>query len=321
MKHKHDDRDSIWQAAKTGGMTWRQVQADTRINPTEKSVKAIRRACERYRKRQRDALGIMLNDLPTFSEVIYQTPEIETDNVIITSDWEIPDVNTTMAKLAMALGVHYNIRQQIIAGDLVAGDETGIASHLETWQDGHNNNYEKSINITRQLLYGLSKQFDKIAILEGNHDDRIARISNGQVHLGMLLKGTPVDYMRYYDLWIKTSRGYVLVMHPRQYRKHSQTLAEAFWTTRLAPDGTKPKTIIIAHTHQRESGYSPDADCELYGLGCLRDYRKTKYKARGGAPFPQWNSGLLMIKDGYCYPIGLDSNFKFWLGHLADMVT
>jgi len=147
----------------------------------------------------------------------------------------------------------------------------------------------------------------------GNHDERIARATKGQVWLGMFLVDLPVKLTRYAYLWLKTSRGYVYVCHPSNYSANSAALGQKLYNVTLAPDGSKPH-IILAHTHQMQTAKSPDGLRDIVASGCMRDPQRTKYVQQHTTTHHKWAQGLVMVKNGYLYNIGRDSDLEFWLG-------
>lgn len=306
---------SIWDDLHSQGLQWDQIATDSSINPDGLTGNAIRKRVQWWKRNQKLPL------FPQFSQRIYNDYlVVETDNAIISSDWEIPDTNSRMARLTLALGVKYGIKNKIIAGDLVATDQDALTSIINTWKTEGDLTYEQTIGITRKTINTLGNIFERIYICEGNHDDKISRKTIGEIHLGMFLIDTKAEYSHYHYLWLKTSRGYAYISHTRNYNRNSAVLGKQLYNRSVAPDGNKPKFVILGHTHQSQSGYSDDGLAEIYGLGCMRDKDLTKYASQASTTFPVWNNSLLMILDGHCYPISLSSDLKFWLGNLAKEV-
>ena len=38
-------------------------------------------------------------------------------------------------------------------------------------------------------------------------------------------------------------------------------------------------------------------------MGCMRDPKRTQYMRERATKYPAWNSGFLLIKDGFFYPL------------------
>jgi len=238
---------------------------------------------------------------------------ITTDNVMILSDIEIPDYSREYLLLALYSAMANNIKTLVIAGDLIATDMSSLNSWSTTWQT-NDMNYEQVIQTTQDILNTLGEWFDDIYIIEGNHDDRIARATNGEVHLGMLLDNTKAVYSRYSFLWIETSRGAIKVSHPKNYSRNPVTLGQ-----KLHSEEPRKAHHIIAHCHRMQIGMSLDGLYEIHCLGTGRDSQLTKYKSTRVASFPEWDASFVMIENGYFKHLGLKTtNWQKELGSLYE---
>ena len=238
---------------------------------------------------------------------------LEGDDYIIISDIELPDYNPLYLERAILAGMAHGIRKLIIAGDFLATDQDALNEWVSLWQT-EDMTYEEAINLAKSVLTRLLSWFTTIDIIEGNHDDRPARKTGGQIHLGMFIAAENVRYSRYHFLWVKTSKGYVYVCHPRQYSANSVGLGQKIYNTLTAPDGSKPMGIVVAHTHQAQVGTTPDGHGEVIALGTCRDKDLTKYKATSANTHHEWENGFLMIRKAYFYPLTSRSDWRFWLG-------
>lgn len=253
--------------------------------------------------------------MPASPSKIYDDYEVlEGDDFMIISDIEAPDHNALYLLYALLLAMRFGIRKLIILGDFVATDHDALNEWVTLFRTD-DLSYQSVLRLTNNLLYRFLLWFLFIWFVEGNHDDRIARKTGGEVHLGMLLpQQDNIRYSRYHYLWIKTTRGYVYACHPRQYSANSVALGQKIYNKLLAPDGTKPVGVVVAHTHQAQTGISPDGHAEIIALGTLRDKNRTKYKALSANTHHEWENGFLMIKNGYFYPMTSRADWRFWLG-------
>lgn len=238
---------------------------------------------------------------------------IETDDVIIISDLEIPDHNPLYLLYALLVAMRFGIRNLIILGDFIATDQDALTD-WPTLVRGNEMSLQSVSTLMKSVIYRFLMWFLFIWFVEGNHDERVARKTGGEVHLGMLLpQQDNVRYSRYQYLWIKTKRGYVYACHPRQYSANSVGLGQKIYNKLRAPDGTKPISVVLGHTHQAQTGTSPDGHAEIIALGTLRDKDRTKYKALSANTHHEWENGFLMIRNGYFYPLTSRSDWRFWL--------
>jgi len=239
---------------------------------------------------------------------------LEGDDYIIISDIEIPDHSTLYLERALLLGMAHGVRKLIIAGDLVATDQQTLNDWLRLWRV-EDLSYEDTIRLTRDILRRLSTWFNEIVVIEGNHDDRIARKTGGEVHLGMFIQGDKVRYSRYHFLWVKNSDAkYGLIGHPRSGSSSSVKLAQNIYNNTPAPDGSKPIWVYTAHTHHAQSGFSGDGIAQVFGLGTGREYDLTGYAAVAFNTFARWSSSIGMIRRKYPLNITHRDDWRFWLG-------
>ena len=138
--------------------------------------------------------------------------------------------------------------------------------------------------------------------LTGNHDERLAKKTGGQVTLPMLLKGEPVDFSYYSYLYIHSPARdeFSYLCHQYAYSKTPVRLAQDIWAVETAPDGSRRKMhIIVTHTHIEQTGWSPDGEWRCISMGCARDPKRTKYARLRATKFPRWIQSFVMIKNGY----------------------
>lgn len=281
---------------------------------------SLRRSMDRYRQELQGAYVANAHkahftdeNLATFEDY----GVLEGEDVIIISDLEIPDVDTKVLAIAMLLGMNNNIKRLIIAGDAVATDQEALNSWKTTWASDGDMSYERTLNWTRRILRQFLEWFDEIFIIEGNHDDRIARVTQGQVHLGMMLNDIPgLTYSRYQYMYFVTSRMSYYICHPTNFSKHPVTVAKAIYNTHHYKG--KKHSVIMGHTHNAESGWSEDGLCPVHSLGCCRQKNKTRYKSKSANKYGEWIQGIGMIRDGYFWNLPIDgTDWKHFLGEMT----
>lgn len=228
--------------------------------------------------------------------------EIEDGNAVVISDLEIPDCDPQMLELAFLTGLKHNIRRLIIAGDFLATDQQGLNDWVSVWKEDSEISYGNALGMSLGLIEQFSKYYDHIDMISGNHDERVARKTQGEIHLGMLLRTTPVKYSQYRYLWLKNQRGYTYVCHPQNYSANSIGLGQRLYNKTVAPDGSKPH-VVLGHTHLPGWGQSPDGLREVVSLGTMRDPMRTKYKTTMTNTHFEWGQGFLLIKRGFFRPM------------------
>ncbi|APU89110.1 hypothetical protein Rctr85_091 [Virus Rctr85] len=258
------------------------------------------------------------------SEVKYlDFPMLSGDHVII-SDIEMPDQFELILRLALYVGMARDIKSLLIAGDAIATDQAALNTWVTTWMLGDQTYEEVADGSLIPNLNALSRWYTNVTALEANHDIRVAKATKGQLHLGMLLKySTDVQYSRYEYAYIETPRGFVRVIHPRNFAQDPAVLGQQLYAVEqgphydpLDPFGTFQKChIVLGHCHRQQAAMSPDGVYEVHTLGTLRHPHKVQYLNKSVAKFKKWDTGFLVNQRGFFYPMKL--NGTDWLRELG----
>lgn len=286
-------------------------------------VGVIERACRsfNYYERVFEVKQISIPESPKRQYLDY--PQMATDNCLIISDIEIPDHNADMLKIAMLDAIANGVTDCVIAGDLIATDQAALTAWVATWATSDMTTYEADIHAVRFVLKEYLKHFKRVVIISGNHDDRIARKTGGELHLGMLLHDLPVTFSRYEYMWLRTSnRGDIKIVHPQNFSGNPVTLGQKLYNVDCGvdyPNKSSKSHIVLGHCHRQQSGWSEDGLHEIHALGCMRDSTRTLYKQQHINKHFQWDSGYMMLIDGYFYPRTLKgTHWQKVLGDLYD---
>lgn len=249
---------------------------------------------------------------------------LKTDNAIIISDLEIPDVDDQMMRKALLVAIRHDIKTLIIAGDFLATDQAALKEQIDLYKEDGELTYRSALMQGKITLKALLLWFEEIVLIRGNHDDKLNRATKGEIDVGMFLEDSrmlegKVRFSQYAHCYLETSRGTALICHPRQYSVNPVALGKKLYNTHALPDKTKPSFVILGHTHISQSGESEDGLAEIYGLGCMRDPLKTQYIALNVTTFPKWNQGFGFFKNGYFHNLSLHrTDWRFYLGTLQE---
>ena len=209
-------------------------------------------------------------------------------------------------RAALLVGMRFGIKHIIFAGDTIAGDQIGLSTHPVSFVTGDEHPFDVVVNLSRSILKAYGQWFDTIDLITGNHDERPAKATQGQIQLHQFFKDLPVTFSPYSYMYLRfpSTGEYVYICHQYNYSKQSVSLAQQIWAVESAPDRSKDKMhIVIGHTHVAQEGVSPDDNYRCIGLGCMRDHSRTRYAKLRATKFPAWNQGFLMIRKGYFYPL------------------
>jgi hypothetical protein len=308
------ERERLLKLYEMGDMDALAVYADG-VGMKQASLERRLRDHRYYKTLYLGNAALQVDMKPSPSKQYVDFEKLDGDDFIIISDIEIPDHNPLYLLLALYTAMAHGIKKLVIAGDLIATDQKGLVAWVATWVEQGELNYEDAIALVVSILREFEKWFDIIIVIEGNHDDRVARATQGQVHFGMLLNGTTkVVYSRYSYLHLNTSRGLVWIVHPSNFSGDPITLGQKLYSNH-SPKGH----WIVAHCHRRQDGWSPDGEYEIHALGTGRDPERTKYKATKINTHKAWDTSFLMIKGGYHYPLDLKSTN--WCEVLGSLYT
>lgn len=258
-------------------------------------------------------------DLPEQAPAYDEYISLEADDALIISDLEIPDQDTNMLKAALAVGMKYNIRRLIYNGDIIATDQEVLNTWAKEWKDECETTYQKAISMTRQVFTQYGKWFTDQYFVTGNHDNRIARLTGGEVHLDMLLRDTPCTFSRYSYMFMKTNPAgprtpWIKICHPKPFSENAASgLGTKLWANTVSPEGTKCH-IVLGHTHLAQTAWSPDGQQEIASTGCMR--HRAQYKDTNTTAYRQWQRGFLMVRGGYFHPYTeFGTNWQQEIGH------
>jgi predicted phosphodiesterase len=270
------------------------------LNTRPSSVKRDIRNYIAYRRRFKgeiiDSFKVP-ETLPAYNEFAV----VEAEDAVVISDLEIPDQDGLMLKRALAVAVQRGIKTLIYNGDIVATDQEALNSWIKDWKDGREGTFAETIRITHDLMLDYGKWFEQQYFVSGNHDNRIARKTGGEVWLEMFLRDTPTKFSRYAYMYLKNSRGWTKIIHPENYSINAASkLGVELWANSISPEGTKCH-IVIGHTHLAQTAWSPDSQQEIVSTGCIR--RRAQYKDTRATNNREWQRGFLVIQNGYFYPM------------------
>lgn len=226
-----------------------------------------------------------------------------------------------MLTLALLDAMANGVKDVVWNGDLVAIDQDGFRSFINDWKNGDDTQLEHDKNILRKLVHTYAQWFDRQWVTEGNHDQGLSKATNGQIHVGWLLEGLPIEYSRFPYMYIELEeRGIVKCLHPGNFSGNPVTLAQQYYNVERGPYFPERPTkthFIIGHCHRAQSGWSPDGLYEMHASGMMRDDMRTAYKMRSPKKYAQWDAGYVICINGFFYNRTLrGTDWKTVLGDL-----
>lgn len=236
--------------------------------------------------------------------------EIDCDNAIIIADVELPDYDAQLMRAAHAVAQRHNIRALIIGGDYAALDSVSAWKHV--YKAGGTMGLRQELRFAEQVADVALTWFDDVYAIMGNHEWRLGTATGGELEPYDIIRTRRGEIqVRPYDyLYLNTSQGRVMVVHPSGYSRIPLKVPQAILATE------EPRCHILStHTHHSASGYDASGRYELMEIGCLRDPKRTQYKSQRRTTHPQWVQGFAVIKDGYRHRLTkYGTDWRMWLG-------
>jgi hypothetical protein len=245
---------------------------------------------------------------------------LEADDLMVISDLELPDTDEAVLQAFLMTAIRYNIRRMVILGDGTAQDQHGLSTWLSTWKDSESIDFGGVFGILNRLIRLLLECFDEIYYVSGNHDQRIAKVTNGQVHMGLLLQhfGGRVHFSQYRRMYLKTSRGTIGLFHQSNFSANGLSLSRKMYNVEPGFDGKKLSAIVVAHIHHWSCGKSDDNLAGCYSLGCARAPERTQYLNETPSTHSQWSQGFMRIQNGFIHNYDLhETDWDEVLGEYA----
>lgn len=257
------------------------------------------------RKRRNTArFNVPRSETPDYTKMILR---VHGDAVII-GDVEIPDHDAEMLENAMAIGEMFGIRQLIINGDFMASD--GVSGHPPPPKTiAPTPSLEADLDIAVAVLRALSRQFDRISLLEGNHEKRLNRFVEGNLTTSYLIKmacpGVQTTYFSQVEL-LSGGKEW-LVCHQKNYSKIPGSVPREIAEVQR-------KNVVCAHTHHLSESQTKCGTLMAIDGGYCRDEKRTMYKVQDVTRHPKWNPGFVVIRNGYHYLFSKDkTDWDWWL--------
>lgn len=222
---------------------------------------------------------------------------ITSDSAIVLGDVEIPDHDAELLSMVVDIARKFDVKLLILNGDFYD------AGKFSTWKkttDTGCSSFTAEIEEVRDILRGFASIFDTIAMLSGNHEQRIPKMTGGSINLGHFLEGIPelekVKFSEYGYLTLSSEGQDFYICHPQNYSRIPLSTARELAAKIM-------KHIIVGHNHHLSFGHDRSGKFFIIDGGSARDPKKTQYKNMSANTFPEWIPGFILILKGVPYPV------------------
>lgn len=250
--------------------------------------------------------------VPVIPRRTFEDYHIQTSNITIISDLEMPDHSVEYLLSAVEMSELFGIEDLLLAGDGLSFDQAVLTAWAKEIMLQPEPDVPDVLTLAEQMMQWLLTKFKRVWWQRGNHDDRVAKGLNGQVNLGLLLRRLPEDRFTFIDrrkVCIETSRGKVWSIHPNGGGDAAKVAQDFYNKMPIEQKGH----IVMPHFHVQVDTSTSDGSFEIHCIGCGRDKKKTEYLAAGAWRGRQWDESFIIIKDGWFYPFNMkNTNFDFY---------
>lgn len=214
---------------------------------------------------------------------------IEGDAIII-GDVEVPYQNDSLLRKAVKIGNIFGIEQLIVNGDFLSLDS------VSKWKkDGEQTitSLEDELSEGKRVLKYLSKQFNKMYFVRGNHEDRLIRKTDGNMNMRVIISMIAPDTVEAKTTSFKhlELNNDFIVGHPDNYSKIPGRTGN-----RLVRKYNK--SVILGHQHHMSRTWDESGQYEIIDGGHCTLPQSRFYKTASFTTHPDWISGFVLAKQG-----------------------
>ena len=261
---------------------------------------------------------------------VYDAPLVMEGDALILPDIEFPFHHAEFLNFCLALAKKWNIRQAILAGDVLHFDSlsgwepswtspnTGgltadaeaalmdFAKTLPTKRQGEmmgllgdlgqrseQDGASTELSIARRELKRMEKQFDKIDMILGNHEGRLLRALQTALNPDELLRLLETG-----DKW-RIAPYYFEYLDTKQGRYQIEHPKSASATTAAVLASKYQCHVLMGHSHH--FSITTDVSGQFFAaeIGCCVDEDRLPYASQRHTRTPAHSLGAAIIRNGY----------------------
>jgi Icc-related predicted phosphoesterase len=221
------------------------------------------------------------------------TPMYLTGSAIVLGDVHCPFTDWTYSHLVTKIAKHLpEPRQLVIAGDLFNLDIFSDYAKLVSGPGWHE---EKEA--ARAIVQEWVSEFDHVYFLAGNHDRRVSRRTDGELDIRDLVDFLSVSAAKFtpslFGYCALESNGTIWrITHAKQYSVNRLTVAGELALKFQS-------NVITFHEHHQAIGWDRFGRYCIINGGSLVRQDEMAYAVLDDTKYPNWNTGFVMIRDGY----------------------
>lgn len=306
MKQNYSDMPNI-QIAEKLGLTLAQVACKATALGLSKSPAQVQ---ESYKQRgikiHQKHENRLIDSWPGYLSYEHTPFNIVDNPITIMSDIHFPVYDHVVINRMIIVSLIFGSKTLITGGDVLDSDWASV------YVDKTGSTFEDELNSLENGLNVLLRTFDKIYMIEGNHEFRVKRLTNMQIksdHLRKLLNND--DRIRISEHWfchVDNCGVKWEIVHLDKTRKQQLSAADELSTHSL-------RNTIVCGDHMFNVGMSKSGNFAVAQLGYGGDKYRMRYKMIKRTTHSEWTGGFGILFNGTLFPFSMDprlTNWEFW---------
>lgn len=285
----------------------RQAQGNLYRSVNLEKAAAYTKTAHENEKKKKELMGKWPGG--TYAQLIqtaFNPISVESDNCIFASDWHFPFVDPVLFNILLDIRRDYDIKDLFVPGDLWDADDysrfidsTPKTVPIKKQFSAECEEVEKGLRI-------LYREFEKIYICKGNHEDRWISLNGGKMTMRNLYKEAipgNINANTFFEKVKITDDNYIYVYqrdqkwlfcHPVNFRKLNLSVVRDLAAKYEC-------NVIGGHGHQWAQGYDVSGKYQICDGGGLFDKHALAYLRRVSC-HPETKGGFYTLIDGILTP-------------------
>ena len=233
----------------------------------------------------------------------YNSPPTVANNFAVFPDLHCPCQDDRFINRIIEVADHWNIREAVIAGDLLDLEA------LSMYVNDVTNLVEHGLDQAEKAIERMLKNFDRIVWIMGNHEERLLRlIGKNQISFERLKRMVTCDERVFFSeyFYCMSKDGKWMTCHPKEFSTTNPLAITSLMCTKYNVN------IIAGHMHMIAQGQDLTGDHIGIIAGTCADPEMLGYSALRPNKKPDMEQGAVIIRNGYPWQLTKWTDWK-WL--------
>lgn len=257
----------------------------------KKSHKAVREALASRPQSQRRLAWESIPELTSFERLA--------GDWVVSGDWHCPFVDPEMMELHHKVGKKLGIKQAVILGDYL--DEQEHSHWTAIGASPNDVRFGDELVFAARALEGLVSNFEKVAFMAGNHDQRLLRLLKWSLSLSdvfALVGKRMADGLRQHmEKKVTVSEYPYATINNRYFVAHASTYSKIPGAVARDVAEIRGMSTILGNGHLLAMTKDRSGRHWAIDVGCLVQPDKVWYRSMRVTRHPNWTQGFVTIKN------------------------